>query len=505
VARSKPIRWGAYELFEPVDLEQPWGPWLARADGTTDLVEVTRLAPSATGTEPDVPHPEIERLTHPHINSLLARTLSGPAPMQVTEHVFGVRSDALLDGLRAKGAWIPAGTFRAWCAGVLEACTFLERKSQELKVRVRPGGLRLASILVTFWGQARIMDHGLLGGPATVEGTGVDSTRKRKKADLRDIQQAARLFHAWSARAFEGQGAPEGLVRVLHGALDDRPSFETMAAFAFALRPELQALGPETTESERAAWMKAHFESEANQVLERLRRVAGQTRTQAPAAAEPTDPSFDLPPEPLEPSVITMPGMVLEPGPSAPAAPSPRSGASSRSSRDTRSRFERAWPPLAVVAVVVGGLMWWTWRGFEPAPAAPQARPAPVVPLPIPETQPPSLRADSVPPAPPPRPAAPAPRRRVARRRGTAETPAPASTTADPTVELLRAVRAAPDDHALFERALRQLRARAREKPEPQRSRILAAVRRAEFSWSVEDLAAAVERLHAHSSAEATP
>lgn len=539
-----PRRLGGLTLYEPIETDPSGGEagaWVGRETGRVHLIRVD-LVPG-----PDLLHrPDVTRLTHPAVESLLDRRREEGRLVQLRELILGVRQSELLAAIEARGERLPLSLVRGWAEALFDGLEFLESvESAEGRLGLHHGALRPETTWVTFAGALRLGEHALVRVRSPEdEPTLADDA----EAARRDAGAAVRLFARWLGIDADGgpgrrADVPADLARALEAWREDGVGpLVSIVDWLEPARRHLRLLPPPPDPLRAAEWLRARIPEAEAAALARLGRIRSAARS--PSNLAPDDdqaPTRSLPdltvrPEPFEPSVITMPGSNI---PLGRPAPDDRPTAPVRDPRPPRSR---RWPVSApAVAGIAAALIlagWWIGQRvvFAPVSAPPRARPAPPtsaregfpsspasaddrVPL---ETAPPPSAASTPPPlAPAPDPdvgssrgdPADRPNDRLsapgsghATRRGRTsasarDEPRPGagasdSSSVEPTIPgLLADAEARPDDPRAFETVLSALRAEADRLTDlDRREELQAAVRRAERTWSLRDLRSATER-----------
>lgn len=387
-APPPPVRLGRLVLYEPLNPASPDGPWVGREDGRVELVVVDR---------PDhleeFHRPDLSRLTHPALESLLDRRREAGRWVQIRELVMGVRLERLLQALADRGEMVPLSVVRAWIGAAVTGLRYLEGALADGRpLGLRHGALGPASTWITFSGQARLGDHQLirLHTPDETPTAGDDAEAARRDAAglvqlLAVTLEAPEAGPAGSMRHADVPAALRDAVdRWRRAGVDPVVSFSDFAA---RLEPLLSLLPPPVDDAQVADWMRARVPEAERDALARLRRIrnasARMTPELPPREETPVRPalSIDVRPEPFEPSVITMPGAELGPGRVVDAEPitvrgggpgdsqriaprtTPRSG---RRKRRPRRRVHPALAALGLGMVVAGGWALGYWLVTAP-------------------------------------------------------------------------------------------------------------------------------------------
>lgn len=534
-----PPRRGEYLLFEPVHDDRPQGPWVARRDGALQL-EALEVLPLGSSWN----RPGIRRFTHPRLVSLIDRFEVDGSSAQVTELVLGVSLEHVLTVLGRRSISIPLSVVVHWVDQLLEGLLHLEQASSEAGVplRLRHGDVSAARVQVDVWGNLKLADYELLqaqkaSNDLRTGGSAVTEVPFPNTDGLEFVNLAHEILtlHPASDESADRPDAPGLGARIRLWSLEAAVPPSGVQERWRELRFHLPAPDPEAA----ADWLRRSVPDLEAQTMARLERVRELTERYRPAEklaiTEPDPhPVTWTPPEPLEPSVMTMPGILLEPGRVAASRvdsirPRPKSRSRSRSASRTSSSSSRrrrsrklAFSALVAMAALLSAFA--AYRLFshsvevpapsvriraeaplplEPLRAEPEVRSAPV-PEPTRKARPDGLEAARKPTREPvgegrPRKAP----RRAASRAGPSQ--APAEAVSEPTqasegdavrvVQAVRAALAAPEDKVAYEEALQALRRSTARLPADRRSPVEAAIQRAEFSWRTPDLSRALERL----------
>ncbi len=378
--------WGPFELFEPLD-----GPgcrrWVARRAGAIDLVVVEELPAGARW-----PHPGVRRLTHPQLVGLLDRTRSDGRQLQVTELVLGITLAEVLRHLAERDRPLPTEVALAWADQMAEGLSFLEQAEDDQRNRLglRHGRLEPSTVRVDAAGNLKLDDYGLLQSPR-----GSRASPALLDADTLLGQPDGPAWARLVGRLLDA-GARDGAFGWVNevrawldrGTVAPGRSWADWEAEWQQVKARLPAAG---TPADRVDWLRTEVPALEQAAMARLERIRGHTERRPPTAADPslsdtpTVPSALVPPEPPEPSVMTMPGAVLAPGamartapkrgPSRTERPATRVPRKRRSRRQARQRRLVA-AGVSVVAVLLAGVAASRVVGWRSAQAPRTARAA---------------------------------------------------------------------------------------------------------------------------------
>lgn len=358
--------WGPFELFEPLD-GAGCRRWVARRAGAIDLVVVEELPAGARW-----PHPGVRRLTHPQLVGLLDRTSHDGRQLQVTELVLGITLAEVLRHLAERGRPLPTEVALAWADQMAEGLSFLEQAEDDQRNRLglRHGRLEPSTVRVDAAGNLKLDDYGLLQSPR-----GSRASPALLDADTLLGQPDGPAWARLVGRLLDA-GAHDGALGWVNearawldrGTVAPARSWADWAAEWKQVKARLPAAG---TPADRVDWLRTEVPALEQAAMARLERVRGHTERRQPTAAEPslsatpTVPQALVPPEPPEPSVMTMPGAVLAPGamartapkrgPSRTERPATRVPRKRRSRRQARQRRLVA-AGVSVVAVLLAGV-----------------------------------------------------------------------------------------------------------------------------------------------------